>query len=105
MTLLDSLPHTGDLSRESFVRDSLGATLPTAHGVTADIRCWIQSANASEILEFQKIDQKITHKVLLNASPSTWRVGDIFTPDSGTFSGTSMRVRDQERNTRAQRLH
>jgi len=27
-----------------------------------DITCWVQSANPSEIIEFQKLDQKITHK-------------------------------------------
>lgn len=80
MTLLDNMPHRCRIDRLRHVSDSLNATLeePVEVPGGADLACWVQNASRAEINEFQKRDQRVTHKVFFPAVPPL-RVGDRIT--------------------------
>lgn len=92
MSLLQNLPHLLDQYRTSNANDSLGAPVETDVAVATDVSCWVQNASAREVMEFQKADQRVTHKVLFAVDPSV-RVDDTLIPSSGPFTGKELTVR------------
>ena len=80
--LIGNLPHTVTHTRPQYEQDELGGMLPKQTAVTAGIACWVQNASQREVLEFQKNDQEISHKVFF-ATKADIRPGDEITVTAG----------------------
>lgn len=78
MSLLDNMPHKCSIDRPRHVNDAWGANREEDASVATGTACWAQNASQSEINEFQKRDQSVTHKVYFPAEPPL-RVGDHIT--------------------------
>lgn len=63
MSVLDNFPHTCRHQRNSQTQNADMARVDTAVTVDTAIPCFVQNASFDEIQEFQKQDQRITHKV------------------------------------------
>jgi hypothetical protein len=75
MTLLDNMPHTVTTSRKYYERDELGGNITKFSTLAADVSAWVQNASMSEIQEFEKRDERVTHKVFF-APDHDLRPGD-----------------------------
>ena len=64
MTLLDNMPHTARHERLRFIRPTgeMGMR-STPVVVETGINVWVQNASHSEVVEFQKKDQVVTHRI------------------------------------------
>ncbi len=70
MSLLDSLPHTAIAKRRTRTKGTLGGSKDSYDTVLfTDRACWRQPASDSEVVEFQKRSQKITHKIYFATDP------------------------------------
>lgn len=80
MTLLDNMPHECRIDRLRYVTDSVAGSMevPVAVPGGTGLACWVQNASQSEINEFQKRDQLVTHGVFFPVLPPL-RVGDEIT--------------------------
>lgn len=96
MSLPDELPHTCSLARVSYTQTALGGdTEVQAAAYAADEPCWLQPANSSEIREYQKRDQRVTHKLYFNRNPG-FQLGDALTMGaaSSQYAGEVLTIRD-----------
>ena len=90
MTLLDSLPHTVTHSRRTYANDEYLGTPKASTDIATDVSAWVQNASYGEVIEYQKKDQRITHKVFYASDPSI-RPGDIVTVTAGpSFVGREL---------------
>lgn len=91
MSLLDNLPHTATINRPRYKQDAYMADTEVLVPLRTGVSCWVQNASSAEILEYQRRDQRITHRVLFAADPSL-RPGDVLVPDNGPFAGAELTV-------------
>lgn len=82
MSLLENLPHTVRHERSTYARDAVGADTEARITITASVEAWVQNASRAEVEEFDKRDERVTHKVFFNSNPSP-RVGDHFVVTAG----------------------
>jgi len=92
MSLLNNFPHTCKQKRKRLVRQPLGGSLESDVTITRDLRCWVQNASSSDVAEFQKRDQDVTHKVFFTQDHSL-RPEDVLVPDNGPFADKRLIVR------------
>ena len=67
MSLLDNLPHKASITTRTVTTGDMGGereTFPTT--AYKDEPCWVQSATAAEIEEWEKRGHAISHKVYFN---------------------------------------
>ena len=82
MSLLEKLPHTVSHLRKTYARDQyIGNTTDTEELATS-VRCWIQTVGQSEVQQYEKADQLITHKMYYKTQP-TLRPGDLIRVTAG----------------------
>jgi hypothetical protein len=95
MSLLEHFPHTLTFSHRTHTRGTIGGQMTTLTSFATAKEGWVQSASHREVTEFQKRDQKITHKVLLApADADLLTVDDVLTVTAGdTFVGKKYQVR------------
>ena len=90
MSLLDSLPHTVTHKRRKYSNDEYIGNKVEETTLSTGVKAWVQNANMSEVLEYQKRDQRITHKVFYSSEPSI-RPGDIIRVTAGpSFVGKEL---------------
>jgi hypothetical protein len=90
MTLLENLPHTVSHFRKKYSRDEYGGNITEQESRATGVKAWVQNAAYSEITEFQKQDEVITHRVMYASAPSL-RPGDVVTVTAGpSFVGVEM---------------
>ena len=90
MSLLDQFPHTVTHKRYEYEQDEYGGNLQEETTVTSGVRAWVQNASMAEIQEYEKQDQKITHKVFIITDPGL-RPGDVLVVTSGpSFVGKTL---------------
>ena len=82
MSLLDNMPHTVRHERNTYTRDEQGAETEAPEIITAAVEAWVQNATRSEITEFEKRDERVTHKVFFNADQDL-RPGDYLVVTAG----------------------
>jgi hypothetical protein len=83
MSLLDDLPHRVRHERRVTVREvGKMSHVTTMHVVAASLSSWVQNASSREILEWQKRDQDVTHRVMFHVDPRA-EIGDEFVVLSG----------------------
>ena len=93
MSLLDNLPHTVDHYRKRYERDEYIGNTSTPVSIATGVQAWVQNASMSEVDEFQKLDQRVTHKVFYSADPGI-RPGDRIVVTAGTsFCGKTFDFR------------
>lgn len=95
MSLLENMPHQLDFSHRTHTRGAIGGQLSALTQFATAKSGWVQSASHREVTEFQKRDQKVTHKVLLApADADLLSVDDVLTVTDGpTFVGKKFQVR------------
>ncbi len=86
MSLFDDLPHRFQIKRPRYVMDKLSGDDADYTVIKTDIPGWYQSASASEILEFQKRDMVVTHKIYIQSEQPA-RSGDILIALTGPYVG------------------
>jgi hypothetical protein len=104
VSLIDNLTSECSVKRPRYAHDSLGGDKPTYDTLTTELACWPQPASQSEITEFAKRDEHITHKVYFAGKPSftynsathNLQVGDILVMTSGEFSGSEFEYRSAD---------
>ena len=95
MSLLDQMPHTVSHYRQKYIRDEYMASIPEQVALESDVRAWVQNASQTEITEFQKRDQLITHKVYYTGDPGI-RPGDQIVVTAGpSFIGRTFDFQSQ----------
>ena len=85
MSILNALPHTCTAKRRKRTIDSFGGTkdtFPTT--LFTDRACWRQAASHKEILEFEKRDISVTHKVYFVTDPEV-NERDVLVIDGDTL--------------------
>jgi len=88
MSLLDSLPHTVSWYRPTTTpRSALGSTregtpVTIVAGDSDSPNAWVQNASDREIMDFQKMDQEVTHRVFMTTFPDL-RPNDYAVVDAG----------------------
>lgn len=93
MSLLNAFPHTVRHERRTESRDSVGGIKRGSTTVSATVEAWVQNAGNSEVTEFQKRDQRISHRVTIK-SDADIRVGDdLVVTSTGSFSGFRFKVK------------
>ena len=97
MSLPDNLIHTCRIKQSAHVVDDIAADYDDPIIVNEDeddevVDCWIQSLGNSEIIQYQRRDQRVTHTVFFRGNPNV-RPGYIIIPASGPFEGATMEVR------------
>ena len=70
MSILSNMPHTCTAKRRTRTSDAYGGTKDTYSVLFADRACWRQPASNTDIVEFQKRDITVTHKVYFVADPT-----------------------------------
>jgi hypothetical protein len=76
MSILDNMPHTCRHQREAHSNDQYMGRTAAATTIATGLECFVQNASFTEIAEFQKIGQRITHKVFWRLY-SEKRPGDL----------------------------
>lgn len=99
MTLLDQMPHRIRHDRPTYERDDLLGDTQTLVQQAANVKSWVQNASMVEINEFQRRNERVTHKVFFPADPGL-QVGDILTVTSGpSFVGIVLKFQaDSDRS-------
>lgn len=82
MSLLDRLPHTVTHYRQKYSRDEYMGSIAEQVVLESGVRGWVQNATQTEVNEFQKRDQSITHKIFYTADPGI-RPGDQIVVTAG----------------------
>lgn len=86
MSLLDQLPHTFKILRRSYILDESGGDVAAETLLATAIPGWFQSATAKEILEYQKKDVVVTHKIYVQTAQDV-ETGDILVALDGPYEG------------------
>jgi hypothetical protein len=100
--LPQNLPHLCDIHKSYWVRDDLVAQYddPTTF-LTAE-PCWVQPASQSEVYQYGRRDQVVTHTVYFNRNVGI-RPGYIIYPTDGSitcpFDGATLEVRAYNETT------
>jgi len=90
MSLLESLPHTVTHKRRKYSNDEYIGNKVESETIASGVSAWVQNASMSEVFEYQKRDQRITHKVFYSSEPSI-RPGDIIEVTAGpSFVGKEL---------------
>jgi hypothetical protein len=96
VSLLDNMPGECSVKRPVYALDKYGGDAPTYLTVKTGLACWPQPASASQILEFAKRDQQITHSVFFPGGQPSWtyngesqslQPGDVISMTDGAFDG------------------
>ena len=82
MSLLDTLPHRVTIRSPIYGADDLGGVVGEFEDVASDVSAWVQNAGASEIKEFDRRGDDISHKIFFGAVPVV-AVGDQIYVESG----------------------
>ena len=100
--LLDTMPHRCRIDRLRYDTDSVGAavSVPKAVPGAGALECWIQNATQREIIDFDKRDQAVTHKVYFPTEPPL-RVGDTITPTTAPSDVLGKTLKFQARADRS----
>ena len=105
MSLLDSenMPHRSKLERISSPRTTETIAIrPSRKTIREEIPTWVQNASNSEITDFQKQDQVVTHRVSSNA-PWGARPKDKITitagPEGDVFVGAVFEFKAEAERT------
>lgn len=102
MSLPDNLPHKCDIYKEYNLPDDLGGDYDDPAAVSADVVCWVQPAEASQINQFRRRDQNVTHSVYFRTNPGV-RPGYIIEPKNGRitcpFAGATLEVKASKETT------
>lgn len=69
MSLLSRLPHSGQCQRQRRTADGVGGDRLAFEAFGSAVSCWVQPASQREIVEFQKRDMAVSHKVYFTADP------------------------------------
>lgn len=83
MTLLERMPHQVRIDRFRYETDELGGNIETPVAIASGVEAWVQNAGMNEISEYQKRDERVTHKVFFPTEPPL-RVGDRITVTATT---------------------
>ena len=65
-SILDAvnLPHTATIERQDFTQDATyGGVVDAYVELATSKKCWVQNVSSSELNDFMKRDQKVSHKV------------------------------------------
>ena len=100
MSILDNPPHKVTIKRPRYERDQDGVgRMTTLVDVSTNVSSWIQNASSSEIMEYQKRDQRISDRVSFFGTRPDIMIGDVIEVTSavshagvGTHIGESYTV-------------
>lgn len=99
MSLLDNLPHTGNIRRRVIVQDDYLGETETFPATSTNASVWVQPASQQEIDEFQRRDMRVTHKTYFSVDPTTYfgsaeeNAGEYaIVPSDGPMSGQLLKV-------------
>lgn len=82
MILPDQLPHRCTIRKSRPDQDELLGEVDDPQTVDTDVHVWIQPASNSEITQFQRRDQEVTHKAYFKGNPGV-RPGYFLVPADG----------------------
>lgn len=84
MSLLKRFPHRVSILRQSHVREAGEiASRPVEEVVATDVHAWVQNASMREVVEWQKREQNVTHRVAFSQGKPDLVEGDYIRVDSG----------------------
>lgn len=86
MSLLDTLPHRVSIRSPLYGADDLGAVVGEFTDTATDVAAWVQNAGASEVTQYDRRGDDISHKVFFDAVPVI-AVGDQIYVESGPSFG------------------
>ena len=92
MSLLENMPHLMTVKKRTYVNDAYGGNDETPVNQSINNRCWVQNASFQDILEFEKRDERVTHRVLMPTDLSL-TPGLVIVPEDGPFQDLELVVR------------
>ena len=95
MSLLENFPHRVTHQTPTYTQSAVGGDREVMTSITTNIEAWVQAASHTEVEEYARRDQTITHKVLLLPDDTgAMTVGDRLVVASGpSFVGDSLEIR------------
>jgi hypothetical protein len=103
--LLNQLPHLATAKRRTRAKDTLGGSKDSyATVLFTDRACWRQPVSDAEVVQFQKREIKVTHKIYFAADPvlsdedvlviggESHKVRSVSDPDASVGLGILWRV-------------
>ena len=93
MSLLNRLPHRCSILDPVFTQDAddIG-NIRTDTARETSVACWVQNASQAEIIEWQRRDQDVTHRVVFNQNYSIEPYEKISITSGPSFVGVTLKV-------------
>lgn len=65
----ENLPHTATIYKRKFVSTAQFGTKQTLEEDQTGVKCWVQLAKMGEIVNAQKLEKTVTHKIYFSVEP------------------------------------